>query len=131
MHLSRWRFFLACLMLVVLPLQGIAATFRAGCHAGVTSAVTTQMQDHAQSHEGAHDHQASHAAGSSDTGKHAFSKASQCNACSPCCAGALVGQAVVLTLSDFGRPFDFFLPDTRHASPALAGLDRPPRYQAV
>jgi hypothetical protein len=125
-------------MLVIIPLQGIAATYRPACHA---SAPVQQTKEHTSSHmhqdvqedqvTGSHEHHVLHTRVAADADKHAFAKPDQCNACSPCCASALVSQVAELAMPDLVRPHEFFLPETRHASPPLAGLDRPPRYWAA
>nr|WP_295774195.1 hypothetical protein [Rhodoferax sp.] len=138
MRLCSWRFIVACLLVLLLPLQGVAAA-ALNCHAGpVPTALPAarQVQDHSLHHaQHPHHAQAQHQA-SSDAdpaeahthAAHADGKPAKCNSCSPCCAGVLVGQVRTPAFAAARNSANFPEPVAQVPSPTLAGLDRPPRH---
>ena len=142
MHLCSWRFIVACLLVLLLPLQGFAAATAFDCHAGQAQTALpagSQAQDHSQHHAQVqathqHQHEASdylepHATDAHTA--HADGKPTKCNSCSPCCAGVLVGQVRTPAFAAARNGANFPEPTAQVPSPTLAGLDRPPRQHLL
>lgn len=139
MRLLVWRFLLACLMLVAIPLQGFAAASMLGCGAGHESLYGSSAQGVVNKNHEQHLHRANPAdhhdsaassAEHSATGvpSHATGEKFKCNACGPCCIGAALTAELVLNLAPFASSADFPDLTSHHLSPALGGLDRPPQH---
>jgi hypothetical protein len=89
--LRRFRLVIAALLVVAVPLQGIAGVKACFCATGEHGSVATahdHRTDHGAAHEDVeHDHSTGH--------EHSNSSAqSHCGACGVCCAAALTASAV-------------------------------------
>lgn len=142
---SVWRFLLTCLLLVAMPLQGFAAGSMLVCGANHESwngpaaqAVANEQQVQHLHHAGQSDHHAI-AAEKASSGEMTVAQTAsgvhsshtnahfKCNACVPCCSGALLTTALVLQLAPLASATDFPDLTSHHLSPALDGPDRPPQ----
>jgi len=83
---QRFRFIIACLLLLVLPLQGMATASKLSCLAHDAGAAAASHEHHAIHAD--HDHGADnepHAAHHGDA---------SCSACAACCHGAVASEAI-------------------------------------
>lgn len=111
--MSIWRLILLCLLLVALPLQGLAAGGFADCHpgAGVPLSMAPSM-DAASAHDDAPCHEA---------------ESTACSACAACCVAAVLpGSVPPLRQADPQSAPQAALPAAKASVPA-ARLERPPR----
>lgn len=132
-----WRLLLACLLIVVLPVKGYAATSMVACgpshHASqaVAEHATAAGSNHATP---GHDHQVMdegaghHAQSATQDGSHATkASATKCGTCAPCCMSVAPPSGDAAPLPLIEQP----LVDDAVASPFSSaetlGLDRPPR----
>jgi hypothetical protein len=153
MRMTFWRLMLSMLLVVVLPVQGYAATRMLACdtqassqmgaakevsallHAGHDSAAANPHEHHhgdiaAQSHGQSHDMavmtdlpSTAHAGDMSD---HAPAHG-KCTSCAPCCIGAaLTTSTVVLSLPHTSH-LGFATSSSAHASAYVGLPDRPPQ----
>lgn len=144
--LTRFRLFLACLVMVALPLQGLAAATMLFCGTGDAQEVHAQasgLHDHAAHMHGAA-HADAHSGAQADT--HADSHIAQspsgkpgslpdaghkCGVCAACCHGAAMAGFSATPLSpplpqaDLAEPFVLI-----HAR-AASVPDKPPRLARV
>jgi len=150
MYPSLSRFLLACLLLVALPLKGLAATSMLACGPDHHRTSLVVHADHAESTwhshgngETPHQHAVNgslerplHLAGSADkpdSGTHANAAHGklECNNCAPCCAGAALVNAsptpIFIPVYSADYPPSF----TLHRSAPVARLERPPRTLLV
>ena len=139
MRSPSWRLFIACLLLLVLPMQGFAAVTALGCHGEPThavapSVVAADMQVGMHAHH--HDPMATAESSATPTdhadpavhAMHGAGKTEKCSSCSPCCAGALVNTVSAPRVAVAPASGTFHYPSSANPSPTLAGLDRPPRH---
>lgn len=122
------------LMIVMMPVQGIAAVIKASC--GPNHHHVAQVANEAEHHH--HDGVAAHASSDSmfgtsmnagdvradsDSYKNAF-----CSACAACCSGAVGPPALVTLPSQQGSSESFVLAAASLVAGFIpAGLDRPPK----
>jgi len=122
--------FLALLIALVVPLQGMAAVMAAQCmalghhqdaasHAGAVGANETQA-DHDHS---AHSHQDGAGDASPDDGG---SNGSHCGPCTACCASASISGPVGLSIPAGASNASYAFSPSTPPSVQLDGLDRPP-----
>lgn len=89
--------FLACLLMLAIPLQGFAASAMIFCTLSTHAASTYEVpatQVHTHSHKGAHLNPAVH-----DHAEHAKTEKSghaKCGVCTTCCLGALIATPLLL-----------------------------------
>ena len=119
-------------MLVAIPLQGFAGVSAAVCAghhqslygAGLESvAHAAHSGDHVDAHAGHHTANAIEA----DAGTPAHNAHQKCGGCGPCCLGAVLTSSVQPTVAVLTGKTDFASLSSRHVSPAVRGLDRPPQ----
>ncbi len=142
---SVWRYFLMCLLLVAMPLQGFAAVSMLVCGANherlyssaAQGSASTSHAQHMHCSDPSDDHESSAAAASTDplpvpqaaasALSHDTGSQFKCNTCGPCCIGAVL--TTDLTIGPVPMPSSADFPDipTPHPSPAPRGLDRPPQ----
>jgi len=148
MRESIWRILMTCLLLVAMPLQGVAAATMLACGPNHDSlygsiaqvAATGKQAQHPHSDGHSHKHEISAAsAENASTGEaaqaqtvsgvpSAYTDANfKCNACGPCCLAAALTTDVVIRVVPLASSADFPDPTCNYLSPALGGLDRPPR----
>lgn len=149
MRESVWRILMTCLLLVAVPLQGVAAAAMLACgpnhdslYGSIAQVVATGKQaQHPHSGDHSHKHEISAAsAENASTGETAQAQTVsgvpsphtdahfKCNACGPCCLGAALTTDVVIRVVPLASSADFPDPTCHYLSPALGGLDRPPRH---
>jgi hypothetical protein len=130
MRWAQLRLWVACFLLVVIPLKGFAAGMAPACH-GVADAM--QMQTRTATAHSAHQpqeagtdlhHSAGHATDIQDAQNHPDSK---CKACSPCCTSALPSDQATVTPVATIAEATFPDPLNLHRSAIPGGLERPPR----
>jgi hypothetical protein len=152
MDQSVWRFLLTCLLLVVLPLQGFAATSMLGCgpdHHQLDAApaqtveLSTSFQydhddavplrqliiQHTDGDSGSHQFSATDA--SADGHASHLNGKSKCSHCAPCCIGAALTTNLSLHLVVPVSRAVFPLLTHVPSSALVVGLDRPPRTLLV
>jgi hypothetical protein len=92
----RFRFIIACLLLLVLPLQGMAAALKLTCLAHESDA---PLASHVHANGAAHEHHAFAADHDQDNDgiQHAaHHNDASCSVCAACCHGAVASQAIVV-----------------------------------
>lgn len=140
---------MTCLLLVAVPLQGVAAATMFVCgpdHDSLYGSVALVVAANKQAqhlHSGDHWHK--HGISATSAGNASTDKATQaqtvsgvpsphtgaqfkCNACGPCCLGAALTTDVVIRVAPLASLADFPDLTCNYLSPALGVLDRPPRY---
>lgn len=148
MNRAVWRFLLTCLLLVALPLKGLAATSMLACgpnhhqkygavvHDG--SATGSSWHDHGN---GVSDHHSDEQPLESDTTHSSLSSddapsAAQtphlntkfkCNSCAPCCVSAALTSDLSIHIAAPASSADFPAFPGFHPSAPVGRLDRPPR----
>ena len=107
--MRRLRLILACLLLIAVPLQGMAGAAMLFC----------ETHEHAAAHD--------HAGASHEQHDHAAGIDAKCSACAACCHGAVASQA--LQVPRFSVPSQPIaaLPDTVMRVRATPPPDKPPR----
>ena len=131
-HILLW------LLILAIPLQGLAATSMMLCateHHQVSSTENLQVADHkheahVQLHEGHKQHAQAHEADehSSDTvTTHQHSSKDKCSACSACCVGAVMLTSYLA--APISRPASekIDMAFSSHVGHISDGLERPPR----
>lgn len=119
---SKWRFLLTYLLLVLLPLQGFAATSMLTCGPD-----QQQLDPQAQTIEPSVSTQASNIAPSTVGHADHLDNKSPCNHCAPCCIGAGLTREVSIHAAAPFSGADFPLLSHIPSSALVIGLDRPPR----
>ena len=120
---GRWRFAIAWLLLLALPLQGLAAATMLNCGAG-HGAPALHNEAQSAAHHDAHQHQHHHTTG------HGLNQLAKfkCSACAVCCIGA----ALPATLLVFAPAVPQALPGpvitVQPVEFVTDGPDRPPRF---
>ena len=112
--MSRIRLFLACLLLLALPLQGLAAASMLYCGGAATHAHGHEEAQAAAEHDhAAHGHEADAFATDLPDSDH------KCGACASCCNGVAIAAA-------FRQPAPIPAPQAQAAEPVLHLHSRPP-----
>lgn len=118
-----------CLMLVAIPLKGVAAVSPVLCDAQHNALYQfAQVVGSGQAAEHHHDHHPSSSA--EKAGQHSSTDDShqKCSACGSCCVGVAAAPEPNVLVSPVGTEAIFPEPLSRHVGPVLNGLDRPPQF---
>jgi hypothetical protein len=114
------------LLVLAMPLQGIAASSKLFCKSGHHSQiasqhekVNTQHDDHSH-----HSHQTGHSSSENEAN---VNEASQCSACSLCCNLSALPASIELRAESFESPALFEFDRRQAPAPLLEGPKRPPR----
>ena len=128
MKISFWKLFVMCLVLVAIPLKGMAVSVAAACtghHQSLYSKASTSNPCYghgaAADTDAAHNHNHHHGHSNSDSDQ------LKCSACSSCCTGSAITASAVVLLPEFKTPFYIVYRPHQHRAPDLNRLDRPPR----
>jgi len=131
-----WKLVLTCLILITIPLRGVAGVAAAVCdtrhHSLYQSiqAVSVLDASDAGSHAGEHHHSTHDATDAEHQGHQSGidSTHHKCSACGSCCVGTAMASGPLVFAVSFAGETVFPEPFTRHISPVLNGLDRPPQF---
>jgi hypothetical protein len=121
---SFWRLFVTCMLLVAVPLQGMAAVGMVGCSPGPSA-----VEPASHHSPGATDH-AHHAAPTpAPDAAHPGADAGQddCSQCAPCCFAAMLLSSFELPAPAWHKHLVRALAEVSYPSAHVPGLDRPPR----
>lgn len=144
MNRSLWRLLLACLLLLALPLKGVAAAGMAGCgtgHPTMGIAVTEARAATAALHADVHDHGASASQEASDKASHAQAAdpghvdhaadggqlKAKCGGCAPCSMTAVPAGPTIARLPALAAAAEPPAVESHYLSVDLVGFERPPR----
>ncbi|MBI3283868.1 MAG: hypothetical protein HYZ65_03325 [Burkholderiales bacterium] len=125
-----WRFLIACLMLVLLPLQGMAATGMLVCGPGHQRQAGQATQGCHEMHAAAQDEaslRSHHTSSDMDDGA-AHASHGKCNAGAACCSATALLTSFTLHLAAPVSADVFVIPATLHTSAPVRTLERPPRH---
>ena len=130
MCLRSWRVLLACLLMVVLPIKGIAAAGMAACGPHQSPVHDTAPHSHMQHSMSLHDHAQGAAPEAADHIATQTATDAKCGHCSPCCIAMLLPTKLSLSLEIF-PPALVPTQALRHPPSAnTARLERPPKNLA-
>lgn len=136
-----WRLLLLCVMVLVLPVQGVAASAMMHCAGGsmpvrtVAAPTGQQADDHAQHHHGAAAEQSLQADGADPTDRAGTTHSAddpappghKCSACSACCAGmGLPASVAPLSVPELSCT-PAWVSATSSLTFIASGPERPPR----
>ncbi|MES2105298.1 MAG: hypothetical protein V4634_14855 [Pseudomonadota bacterium] len=120
------RLFLLCMLILAIPVQGLAAATMLYCG---TEHHHTMVGDHDHDAQDQHHHDAAatmsgQSHGDASTAKHAIDK---CSSCAACCIGAAMLTASVNPAIPHPSSEKIDLVFSSHAGHISDGLERPPR----
>ncbi|HEY8360449.1 MAG TPA: hypothetical protein VIL30_23580 [Ramlibacter sp.] len=145
--MSRFRLFLACLLMAALPMQGMAAASMLFCgsqaaarvaqavsHHGQPASMDASAVDHASHGHGAHGSSHGHAAAQADADQAASHspddgsrQGHSCPICASCSQSQAVGGFASLPLASPAPAAEPWQPPVRVSSRTLTLPDKPPR----